>query len=587
MINPIEKKTTFLQVILIVILGVIIYINCSDGGFIWDDHGLIQDNEYIKSWSSFPIIISTGFGAGGNSGFYRPLQSILQMSGYSWWGLQVTGYHLISIFTHILAAVIFYFFLRNIFQDKKIAFLASLLFLSSPINTEAVCYISGLSDPLALVFMLACLIFYLKSITGKNTNLYFLALICFILALLSKENAVVLPLLVLLYHYAFGIKPQIKKLLPIFAVLSGYILLRLFVLSPPELLGLTVPVLWSRVPVFFAGITEYLRIILLPFNLHVEYASQLFRFTDPKVILGAIWVFLLVVFSFFVKKSRPGLFFAGAWFLITLIPVSNIYPISQAFIMEHYLYVPALGFFMFLAILLNYPVKNGVFAFFLRLFIISLLLLYSFLTLKQTSYWKYPLFFYKRTLQYAPESWRFYNELGIEYADAGNHSEAETAYQEALNINPDAAGVYHNLINLYKKTGDREKLWAVEKTANASRTRLSGQYSRMASELQAVGRYAEGLLVLKQALELDQKNLNLSNDLASAYVLTGKYQDAVALLRRILVISPDSALAYNNLAVAHYYLKQYDLAIENINKAIIRKYPVEPELIELLKPYNK
>ena len=78
------------------------------------------------------------------------------------------------------------------------------------------------------------------------------------------------------------------------------------------------------------------------------------------------------------------------------------------------------------------------------------------LTIQQTAYWKEPITFYERTLKYAPNNRRFYNELAIEYENKGNNSEAEMAYKEALKINPAAVGIYYKLGNLYDKTGNRE-----------------------------------------------------------------------------------------------------------------------------------
>jgi protein O-mannosyl-transferase len=590
MIRLIQKNISFLQIILIIILGVLIYANCSSGSFVWDDHGLIKDNNYIKNWSNFTQIMGADFGAGGQtrSDFYRPLQTIVQMVGYSLWGSRTAGYHFINIFAHILAAVIFYFFLKNIFYERTIAFLASLLFLSSPINTEAVCYISGLSDPLSLIFMLTCLILYIKSLSSKNLGLYTLALLSFVLALFSKENAVALPLLILLYHYAFKKESDIRKLMPFFGILIGYLALRLTVLSPPENLALTLGDLWARIPIFFAGIAEYLRLLLLPFNLHVEYTHQLFRFTDAKVMFGLILTCALIISAFFMRrKAHPGYFFSIAWFFITLLPVSNIYPISQAFIMEHYLYVPALGFFIILSSLLCRPTKNRILTFSLRFFIIGLLIFYSYLTLKQTEYWKQPVNFYKRTLQYAPDSWRFYNELGIEYAGKGNNLEAQAAYKQALSINPQALGIYYNLENLYKKTNDQKSLLATLKTVNAIKAGLIWQYYQAASQLKDKGSYIQALAVFKRAWELDQNNLIVGSELASTYVLTGRYKDAVVLFREILRAKPDFALAYNNLAVAYYYLKQYDLAAENCDKAKALGYSVKPKFVNLLNLHKK
>ena len=125
--------------------------------------------------------------------------------------------------------------------------------------------------------------------------------------------------------------------------------------------------------------------------------------------------------------------------------------------MEHYLYVPALGFFLILAILFYYPFKNKFFTLSLRLIIPGLLILYSCLTLKQAECWKQPVAFYERTLRYSPLSWRFRNELGLAYAEAGRNLEAEAEYKDALRINPDAQGVYSNLTNLYKKMRIQQK----------------------------------------------------------------------------------------------------------------------------------
>lgn len=589
MIKLTLEKISFLQVILIIILGLSIYSNCSNGNFIWDDYGLVKDNDYIKNWSNLPKIITEDFGVGGGtkSNFYRPLQMVVHMVGYSLWGFKTIGYHLTSILAHILAAVILYFLLRNLFHRKTISFVVSLLFVAHPINTEAVCYISGLSDPLSLVFMLSCLIFYIKSLYSKNIALYILALLSFVFALFSKENAVVLPLLILLYHYAFGKNIEIKKLILFLGILMGYILLRLTILNPLDRSPLTIVGLLERIPVFFAAIADYLRLLLLPFDLHMEYGNKIFKVTDTKVMLGLIMSFSLIIFAFIKRKDNAVLFFAIAWFFITLLPVSNIYPISYSFMMEHYLYVPALGFFLVLSDLLCHPLKNKTSAFFLRLCTVALLIFYSYLTVKQTECWKEPITFYKRILKYAPNSWRFYNELGIEYANVGDNSEAEGAYKEALKINPDAAGVYYNLGNLYKKMGNKESSLAMYKIANGINAKSVQHYYEIGSQLKAIGRYTEAIASFKKALEFDQNNLIVCSDLASTYILVGRYKDAIALFKKVLVIKPDFALAYNNLAVAYYYVKQYDLAVENCGKAIGLGYQVEPKFKELLKPYKR
>jgi len=588
MIKLTSQKIIFLQIILIVVLGICIYANCINGGFIWDDHGLVKDNVYLKNWSSFLNVFTTDFGSGSgiSSNFYRPLQSLMHMFGYSLWGTKTSGYHLTSILAHILATIIFFFLLRNIFYDKAISFLASLLFLTCPVNTEAVCYISGLSDPLALVFILTCLNLYLRFLSSNNIVFLISSLLSFVLALLSKESAVVLPLLILLYHYVFLKKIRIKILVSFFSILFGYILFRVIVLNSSGPFILTSFSLCKRVPNFFAAVVNYLRLLLLPFDLHMEYASKLFKFNDPEALIGLILTFSLIIVSFIKRKNNPVLFFGIFWFFIALLPVSNIYPISYSFMMEHYLYLPALGFFIIFASLLCSPFRNKLVTFFLRFCIIGVIIFYSYLTTKQSQYWKQPTTFYKRTLQFAPESWRFYNELGIEYASLGSSLKAEAAYREALRFNPNAIGVYHNLIRLYMEMGNREKLLATYKTINTINLKLAEQYYAAGNQFKNEEKYAAAIGLFIKALEFNQNNLIIISELASTYVLIGEYEKAIILFKKAIEIKPDFALAYNNLAVTYYYLKQYALAIKNCNKALELGYPVESIFIKFLEPYK-
>jgi len=456
----------------IIILGLAIYANSLNGKFVWDDYGLIKENAQIKDWRYLPRIIKENFGSGGESksNFYRPLQMITHMIDYSLCGFNVRGYHLTSILLHILSAISFYFFVRLIVYDPNISFLASLLFLAHPLNTEAVSYISGLSDPLSLLFILLCLVAYLKYLHARNIMLYFLALLCFSLALLSKENAVIVPALILLYHYAFRKDFEINKIILFFTVLASYILLRLTILSPYIQSMISFADLLQRVPGFFASISEYSRLLLLPFNLHIEYGHKLFNYSDPRVITGLELSFLLIIFAFLRKKDNPLIFFSLAWFFISLLPVSNIYPVNYSFMMEHWLYVPALGFFIIIAQGLCHHFKNKNLLFSFKCFTIALLIFYSYLTVRQNEYWREPVAFYLKTLQYTPDSWRFYNELGVEYANAGKNKEAVGAYSRALEIKPDLQGVYYNLMNLYRKMNEDDQALKMYYKARAIET---------------------------------------------------------------------------------------------------------------------
>jgi tetratricopeptide (TPR) repeat protein len=583
--KPNSKTLIFIHIAALIISGFLVYGNSLNGKFIWDDNGLLKNNNYIKDWKYLPEIIKSDFGSGGDtkSNYYRPLQEVLHMAGYSLWGLNVQGYHLTSIFLHILAVIALYFFVRLILYDTNIAFLASLLFLVHPINTETVCYISGISDSLSLFFILLSLILYLKSFGSHAVTFNILSLLSLSMALFSKENAVVVPVLILLYHYAFKKRLEINKIIPFFALVIGYVLLRLTVLSPFVHPDVSYLVLLKRIPGFFAALAEYLRLLLLPFGLRVEYGDRLFNLGDFRVITGVLLALLLISAAFIKRKNNPLFFLSVAWFFAALLPVSNIIPLNFSFMMEHWLYLPSFGFCAILSSVLCSSPKNKNIVFFLRVLAAVLLIFYSYLTFRQSEYWREPVTFYNRTLRYAPDSWRFYNELGLEYENDSKNDEAIASFQKALEIKPDLVGVYYNLAELYHKLGREKDALLMYNTAQGINQRLMQEYYERGKAYSKAQKEKEAVSAYLKALELDPDNLMLNQELASSYIITGYYRKAIALLLKVIKASPDSALAYNNLAVAYYYEKQYDLAVRYLDKAVELGYPVPLKFLQLMK----
>jgi len=583
------KKILYLKIAVIIILGFISYANSIDGKFIWDDNGLIKNNLYIRSWSNTPKIVTQDIGAGSlsSSNFYRPVQIISYLTDYSYWGLRVRGYHLTNILLHILAAVAFYWFIGTIFHYGALAFIASLLFVTHPIHTEAVSYISGRADSLALLFILLTMVWYVKSLVSNKIKYYILAILSYALAIFSKENSIILPALILLYHYIFAKKLKLGYFLWILGVTLGYIFLRLATLSY-TIPDIATPVsLIQRIPGFFVAVTEYIKLLLFPFNLHMEYGNRLFTFSDPQAIFGMLSCALLLVFSFHKHRSNKILSFSILWFFITILPFSNIYIINESYMMEHWLYMPSLGFFLILASGACYPLKNKTAALLLRVLTAGLIIFYAYLTIKQNEYWREPVDFYKRTLQYAPRSWRFYNELGNEYINVDSDIEAITAYNKALEINPNLAGVYNNLGNVYRKKGRPTEALLMYNKAQEINLSLARQYYEKAKAYLDSGKKREAAIFYEKALALDPYNLKSYNTLASVYIMSGKYSRAITLLKQALEIAPGFALTHNNLSAAYYYERKYDLAIKHCDIAVGLGYDVTPKLLELLTPYRK
>ncbi len=579
-----KKQTTFTAIILIIILGFAVYGNSLNGKFIWDDEYLVRDNVYIKNWSHIPKIFTKDIaaGAGRKYNFYRPLQMLTYTIDYSLWKLDVKGYHLTNILLHILVALGIYWLINILYDDRLLSLLTGIFFLVHPIHTEAIAYISGRADSLAVLFMLLCFVFYVKK---PSLGVYILMLLSYILALLSRENSLILPALLLLYHYTFKKKLKVKKFLSILSIASIYILLRFTALKYllPDIFWLTN--VFERIPGFFVAITNYIRLILLPFNLHMEYGDKLllFHLTDPQAIAGIIILFSLLIYAFRKRNSNVLVFFSISWFFVALLPVSNLYPVN-AYMAEHWLYLPSIGFFLLLAKGLSYIYRTKEFRIFTIVSTIGLLAFYSYLTVRQNAYWREPLAFYERILKYTPDSSRVYNNLGLLYNAINKKEDAIASYKKAIEINPDYVGAYINLGIVYHTLNNKEEAIALYRKAIAINPDLAEAYNNLGLAYEANNK-KEAIASYKKAIEINPDYAPAYNNLGIVYYTLDKKEEAIALYKKAIEINPDFAKAYNNLSIIYFYKKQYKLAIEYCDRAKELGF-TSPTLLEALKPYR-
>ncbi|MFC1657928.1 tetratricopeptide repeat protein [Candidatus Omnitrophota bacterium] len=564
-----RNQNIFACVILIIILGFAVYGNSLNGKFVWDDDPLIRDNVYIKNWSHLNKIFTRDImgGEGEESNFYRPLQVFTYMIDYSLWGFNARGYHQSNILFHILATLALFWFVTILFDSLPLALFTSLFFLIHPVHTEAVAYISGRSDPLALLFMLLCLIFYIKGLRERRAGFYLVALLSYVLALLSRENSLVLPALLLLYHYSFKERLRVREFLPILSIAIIYVLLRFTILeSLLSNISITTT-FFQRVPGFFVAITNYVRLILFPFNLHMEYGTGLFELSNPKAIAGIFILFSLFFYAVKKRNTNRLAFFSISWFFIALLPQSNLYPIN-AYMAEHWLYLPSIGLFLLLAKGLVYACQNKPSRIPGIIVAVSLLVFYSSLTIMQNIYWREPLVFYEKTLQYATDKAKFYNNLGNIYYALDRREEAITAYSRAIELNPGYAKAYNNLGNIYYALDRREEAITAYSRAIELNPGYAKAYNNLGVLYNSIGRKQDAIISYKQAIESGLGYAEVYSNLGSVYYDINKHEEAMDLFKKAIEINPDFAGAYYNLANAYINLDKKQEAIELYQKAI-------------------
>ncbi len=617
-----SRKFLLLSFGLIVLAGVLIYANSLGGQFVWDDETLVLNNPYIKDWSHLPTIFTSRLGSVAKEAgaFYRPVQTFTYLVDYSLGRLNVVGYHVVNMIWHILAALSVFGLIQMLFKDGRLSLLTALLFIVHPIHTEAVAYVSGRADSLVTFFMFLSFILYLKH--GEKGGVFTLGgmTLCYVLALLSKELGLILPPLILFYHYAFA-KPVDKKAFGILAgTLTGYVLWRLLVVGTASVSVGIPPAFLERLPGVFIAFTTYYRLLLLPFNLHMEYGGFLFSFKEPKAIIGMILLALTLFYVLRKRRQDPFLFFAVGWFLITLLPSSNLlFPIN-AYMSEHWLYIPSVGFILIVArflISLSGGQKVRGFAF---VAIVGILAFYSVLTVRQNSYWSNGINFYKRMLHYAPHSSRLYNNLAKAYHDAGKNDELIEILKSAIQLQSDNALAHNNLGNAYKGIGDMQgairsynqaiaidpghagpyynlsmiysDMDGKEEDAIAFLNRsleLSPNFSKAYTKLGLIylkrGETEKAIKLLNRARGLDPDDPEIYHSLGYVYVQTGDHPKAMDMYLKAIEAEPNYVQAYHDLAIIYFTTEKYQKAVEYCDKAVALGYS-DPSLLEAVKPHR-
>jgi protein O-mannosyl-transferase len=498
--ESIRKNKEVAVFIMFLIIGLAVYANSFGNQFFWDDNDEIVNNAYVQHFEVGKMFTQNMIaGAGMTTNYYRPVLLLSFALDYQLWGMNSFGFNLVDILLHILNAWLIFILLYGLiefFSNKEaenthpalaharaplprgdffLAFLPALIFLIHPLNTETVDYVSDRADLLFSFFLLLSLILYFNfSQAGeakKKFINYLLASVFFILSLLAKETAIILPFLAFLMEAIFlsaaagwsRLKVAAKKTWPLFAILAAYLALHLTVFNFSHINGALTGCMgnycsygiFKRSLVFLLVCLNYFKILFLPFGLHMERAvSQFGSIYSWKILAAGAAILLWAGAAFFFWKKEKGIAFGFFWFFIALWPTSGIaikvlYPTY-----EHFLYLAMIGFWLaiFCLVYLFFDrIKNAKRLLFAKLvfcvMLIACLVFWGILTVRRNLIWHDPITFYENNLKYSPQSFIEHTNLGIAYDAAGRVDDAIAQYRRAIAIDDVYPQVHFDLAN--------------------------------------------------------------------------------------------------------------------------------------------
>jgi len=498
---PMETRKNILIILLIFTAVAVCYGTVLDAGFVWDDEFLVVQNPLLRApLVSFQIfkqdIINSGFRY---TVYYRPVQVLSYAVDYRMWGITPAGFHFTNIFLHFLNGLLVLLLAWKLTGKKAVGLLAGVLFSIHPALSGAVSYVSGRTDLLFFFFGIIYMLFQIAYFEKRKQGFLWAGIFFLILSLLSKEAAVIFPVLALLmYLLVFKKKFDGRG----YSLIPGFALSIVYAATHRILLG-------SKYPEFsgikdaagyllrYAEIArESLFIILFPAGLHLRRIPVV-QTGQTLALFSALIIFVLVLV--YLKKERPALSFGLWYFLAGLIPFAFIS--SQFKVLgEHWVYLSSVGIFLFISIAVTefYYRRGKAMKCFLICLMFAIVSFYSSMTGMQNRYWQSDMTLSGRVMGFseADRSAVYYKAVALsekgdkaeslevmdEYIRAsgsdhvamylkgrlavssGNARVAEKEFRRALSIKPDYDDGYLGLAMVsFTEGGDKEGINYLEK----------------------------------------------------------------------------------------------------------------------------
>jgi protein O-mannosyl-transferase len=440
--SQVQPASTLIAAALIIV-G-ICYANSLPNGFILDDYQIVAVNPAIRTIDPIQLLKTPYWGAASDSGIYRPLTIFSFSLEYPLWHHWAGGYRLTNLLLHALSGVLIFLLSRSILGSAAAAGAATAVYLVHPVHTEPVVGLAGRSELLAALFFLIAWIFFRQRRTV-------LCSVAFFLSLLSKENAIVFPAVMVLDTVwterairagALIERPYRNRFAAIAGVAAFYLATRFWVLGS---LGVPKTVQYLDGALTFAqreltsgrAFLKYFQLLVAPINVTGDYdfnSIPIATWHDWIAWAGLLLVAAMIVAAFRMRKSQPVMGFALLFFFITMLPTSNWIMPTSIIMSERALYLPSLSICLIAAQIWMTLPKRAM----RTLLAVGVLSTAALLCVAHNYIWRDELTYYGNLIRVLPNNLRGRQGYGVALIEAGRPEDALRQFDEGLKIKRNA-----------------------------------------------------------------------------------------------------------------------------------------------------
>ena len=625
-------------------LAAAVYANSLGSALFYDDTNAILRNAWVRTGDVAGILTQPSWWGVTRGPLWRPVTTLTFALDHALHGIGPLGYHVVNVGLHAGVSVLVLAVFARVTAAPLAAAVAALLFAAHPVHTEAVASVVGRAELLAAGgFFLAWLCF-LAAADGRHAPPDFPRLrrgllgaagvAAYFCAMLSKENAIALPLVLvladLLYPPSEGTpatvtRARAPRYLTLAATAGLFVALRgavvgllakgadvldnpLVALPPSERLLTAIKV-----------IGLYAWRLLVPLRLSADYSyQQIAPVTSPvdAQFIGGLAVLLGVpAVAWWARRRAPAVALAMGFMALTFALVSNL-PFQIGTIMaERLLYLPSAGFCLLAGALLERAATVGtgrrpapraaaradrpgadrgaalpagvpveiasptltlgrLAALHLALPLGLVLALYAVRTWTRNAVWHDPLTFFSAMVVDAPRSARSHREIGTALAAAGRFDESRRAFERALAIKPRDPATLYNLGNALVQAQQIEQAIDAYTGALEVKPDFADALENLGNAESLRGDHEAALTWMRRALTLTPRSATLHMNIANELFRLGVSDEARAEYRAALALAPDSPDILVNYGAFLYAQGEYDAAIAAYERAANAPLPL-------------
>ena len=468
---------------LLAVFAAAVFANSVANDFVLDDRTILLDNPKLGSLASIPALFAMDYWQPyAKGGLYRPLVTTSYALNRRAGGEDPRGYHAVNVGLHALATLLVWMLFRRLPVAPAVAWGGALLFAAHAVHAEAVANVVGRAELLCAVFFLAALVAHADAAAApeRRRRLRIGSVALYALALLSKENAVTLPAVLLLHDLVYAplrerrFAPRLRRLLdgrgalvyaPYLVATAAYLAARHFALAgggPTDSIDpIDNPLVSQGLPLRMLNALalgwRYVGRLVWPLHLSYDYSYdqiELLRsFAEPRAIavlaasLGALALWALC------WRRWRDLFYAIGFAAIAFSVTSNLIVSIGTLFAERLLYLPSVGFCLAVALALEracrwLPGPRAAHAAFAGL-VAAAVGLHAARAVVRSADWRSEYQLFLHDLDASPRSAKVQGNAGAVLLERGRFEEAAAHLRLATEIAPGRASGYARLGELF------------------------------------------------------------------------------------------------------------------------------------------